>query len=343
VYALNAHASFSCRHSGACCTAGWAIPVEPDKRARIPVAWLTPDTSGACPEFDRATHLCRIHRDHGEPMLPESCRHFPRRALLDDRGTFITLSHFCPTASRLLVESTAPLAVVGLAGREPSRVYEGLDARGEWPPLLRPGVLFDYESFDVWIRFAVQTLGNATAPATALGQVGVVADRVRNWRVEDGPLLDWTRAAVERTVSARELTVAFAHHDERSRTERYERVRQSVLAGMRVPTIPDDLEIVHRRWLAEAWESDARPAGRYLAARVFAAWTPYQSRDIRVHIAELRIAEAVIYIEAARVCAARQAPLDVEGWIAAIRASDWLLMHVVDRDALLAWLNGTTA
>ncbi|MGE5360921.1 MAG: hypothetical protein ACM3NQ_18035, partial [Bacteroidales bacterium] len=30
VRSLSIHAHYSCRHSGACCTAGWPIPVEPD-------------------------------------------------------------------------------------------------------------------------------------------------------------------------------------------------------------------------------------------------------------------------------------------------------------------------
>ena len=34
----------------------------------------------------RTVRLCRVHRDHGEAMLPESCYHFPRRALMDARG-----------------------------------------------------------------------------------------------------------------------------------------------------------------------------------------------------------------------------------------------------------------
>lgn len=352
IYALNAHASFACRHSGACCTAGWPIPVEPEKRTVIPVEWLTPDASGACPKFDGTTHLCRVHRDHGEEMLPESCRHFPRRALIDDRGTFLTLSHFCPTVSRLLVESREPLAMVPVVGRAASLTYEGLDARGEWPPLLRPGVLFDYDSFDIWLAYLVDTLGSTPAPAAALKQVAAVAERLRAWNVERGSLAEWTEDAVRRTVSAQELDVAWRVHDGISRVQRYERVIATVLADLQAPSVPAAVDSggqhksVRRdetvRELDATWNTDALPAGRYLAAKAFGGWTPYQSRDIRTQVAELLTAEAVVYVEAARVCAARRTPLDTDGWIEALRASDWLLMHLVDRDALMAWLNEAT-
>ena len=150
IFSLDVHASYACRHSGACCTAGWAIPVEPHVRPIAGSAWLVPNADGACPQYDRPSRLCRIHRDHGESMLPVSCHHFPRRALTDDRGTFVTLSHFCPTAAALLVDARKPLTIVSNPPAfRPERGYEGLDARGEWPPLVRPDVLFDPPSFAI--------------------------------------------------------------------------------------------------------------------------------------------------------------------------------------------------
>ncbi len=341
VYALNAHASFACRHSGACCTAGWAIPVEIDKRPIIPVEWLTPDDTGVCPQFDRTSRLCRIHRDHGERHMPESCRHFPRRALIDDRGTFLTLSHFCPTASRLLVDSCESLAVICLESGDAGRTYDGLDARGDWPPLLRPGVLFDYESFDEWSTFVIATLGASRSPASALTHVAAVAERLCAWHVSAGPLAQWTHESVSRPVTTDELRNAERLFMGSSRLERYKGVCRTVPAGLDVPPAPHDLESETSSWLAHIWNSDAAPAGRYLAAKAFAAWTPYQSRDLRTHVAELCAAEAVLFTEVARVCARTQSPLDRHGWIEAIRASDWLLMHLSDRGSLMEWLKET--
>ena len=100
VFSLNAHAAYACRHSGACCTAGWSIPVEARTWPLVRTDWLLPDDTGACPEYDRPSGLCRIHRDHGDTLLPESCQHFPRRALLDARGTSVALSHYSTAPNR---------------------------------------------------------------------------------------------------------------------------------------------------------------------------------------------------------------------------------------------------
>ena len=80
---------------------------------------------GVCDYFDEPTHLCGVHRDHGEAMLPASCRHFPRRALIDDRGVFVTLSHYCPTAAGGLFDDT-PLTIVANPPAFPhGRDYDG--------------------------------------------------------------------------------------------------------------------------------------------------------------------------------------------------------------------------
>ena len=120
---LSLHAGYLCRHEGACCTAGWAIPVErpvyerlsvhfgaADGRSRLfdtdgslpdgAAAMLNVQQSGACVFFeaDRG-NLCAVHRELGAESLPVACRQFPacrppRRAwnvdlsfaLLPDRG-----------------------------------------------------------------------------------------------------------------------------------------------------------------------------------------------------------------------------------------------------------------
>jgi Fe-S-cluster containining protein len=92
VLALNIHAGFECRHSGACCTAGWPIPVESDALGRIhsaaaslrpalrlsgplpdgAAAVIAPLPGGACPFFEPdAGRRCAIQRrlghDAGRP------------------------------------------------------------------------------------------------------------------------------------------------------------------------------------------------------------------------------------------------------------------------------------
>jgi len=130
VYSLSIHADYRCRHSGACCTADWDVPVElplyksldealstgrvapagrPDENTPVLIveeqlpdeaaAMVARTATGDCVFYHRHSGLCVIHRDLGEPMLPATCRHFPRLAVRDARGTFISLTHYCPTAA----------------------------------------------------------------------------------------------------------------------------------------------------------------------------------------------------------------------------------------------------
>src|SRR5688500_11735331 len=156
VFALSIHADYRCRHSGACCSADWDVPVElpvyrslrsavaagqlrvgsgaapldpvvvepglPDDAA----AMLERTNRGDCVFFERPSHLCVVHRDLGEPALPSTCRHFPRVAVQDLRGTFITLSHFCPTAASMLFRDDVPIEIVSGPVAFPPGDYDGL-------------------------------------------------------------------------------------------------------------------------------------------------------------------------------------------------------------------------
>src|SRR5688572_25581781 len=125
-FCLQMHAGYGCRHVGACCSANWMIPAEPhvlrivrssgilgggsaslfvlEPGADDPVVARRDD--GTCVFFERnGDRLCTIHRIAGAAALPSACRHFPREVLRDRRGTFISLSHFCPTAARLLLDA----------------------------------------------------------------------------------------------------------------------------------------------------------------------------------------------------------------------------------------------
>ncbi len=111
VFALSIHADYRCRHSGACCTADWDVPVElpiyrslndrvqsgslrvaPTAEPLSPfivepdlpegaAAMLERTLQGECVFFERDSHLCVVHRDAGEEALPATCRHFPRLAV----------------------------------------------------------------------------------------------------------------------------------------------------------------------------------------------------------------------------------------------------------------------
>src|ERR1051325_9650810 len=104
-WCLSFHAAYRCRHAGACCRAEWEIPFEDGS-----VAARTID--GSCTFFDRTTNLCAIHHTCGHDALPLTCQMFPRRVLHDVRGTFISLSHVCPTAAALLFDEDGHAAIV---------------------------------------------------------------------------------------------------------------------------------------------------------------------------------------------------------------------------------------
>ena len=124
--------------------------------------------NGACVFFEpgRERH-CAVHRLAGEDLLPSSCRHFPRVVLRDARGTFITLSCFCPTAAGML-EDDIPLAIVEApASLALNGNLEGLDATAVLPPLLRPGVLTDYDGYSAWEHAAITVLDRDDLDARA--------------------------------------------------------------------------------------------------------------------------------------------------------------------------------
>ena len=173
---LSFHAAYGCRRSGACCSAGWTIPfdaAELSSARRLPLIHGTIDDTGAvaiarqraggrCTFLEGhspADHACELHRVGGHAALPLPCRMFPRQVLHDGRGTFISLSHFCPTAAGMLFEDDGPAAIVdAAAGLTGDGTLDGLDARSAWPPVLRPGILMDLEAFALWEECGVELL-----------------------------------------------------------------------------------------------------------------------------------------------------------------------------------------
>jgi Fe-S-cluster containining protein len=216
VRALSIHAGYRCGHSGACCSSGWPIPVEPAAEdglrgalasGRLGLAGadaafravaglphgarvvLGQDVAGRCvflePEGER--RLCAVHRRLGEGALPAACRHFPRVATLTPLGVSVTLSHYCPTAASLLF-AAGGLAIVESPPAFPSSwPWEGLDAGDALPPLLRPGVLMDWPSLERWERFTVRVLAeDGVAPESALDVLAAAAEAARGWTASDG-------------------------------------------------------------------------------------------------------------------------------------------------------------
>jgi hypothetical protein len=126
---------------------------------------------------------------------------FPRQVLHDSRGTFISLSHFCPTAAALLFDDDQAVVIEDApAGLTGDGTLDGLDARDTWPPLLRPGVMMDLESFSTWERLAIELLTrNGIEPRASLSALHDATERLLAWS-PDSPmdLAEATRDAFAR-------------------------------------------------------------------------------------------------------------------------------------------------
>jgi Fe-S-cluster containining protein len=365
VYALSIHADYRCRHSGACCSADWDVPIElpvyralkeavdggrlqPQASARhlspfivepdLPedaAAMLERTDIGECVFLERGTKLCIIHRDLGEPALPATCRYFPRLAVRDDRGTFITLSHFCPTAASMLFRDDCPLAITSGPHVFPPGEYEGLVVTGDdLPPLLTPTMLMDGPGYSAWERHMVmQCAYGDRSPESVLATLERDARQLRTWKpgrmtlseaVRDLPTQPAQAPAPPQTL---DRAMGF-----------YEQIMQAVPDDLRPP--PDDrgLDVAFAELVRPMWPRFIVPLNRYVAAKAFASWTAYQGRGVASIVRGLEAALAVVRVESSRQCRTAKRRLDAELLRDAFRSADFLLNHLaVGEDLASAW------
>jgi Fe-S-cluster containining protein len=363
VFALSIHADYRCRHSGACCSADWDVPVElPVYRSlndalgsgllRVSAAAATlapfivepdlPDDAaamiertdrGECVFFERGSHLCIVHRDLGEPALPSTCRHFPRVAVKDARGTFITLSHFCPTAASMLFREDVPLMVVEDPPAFPRADYEGLVvAEDDLPPLLTVRTLMDAEGYDAWERHMVARCAAADGPESAMATLAQDARQLSAWRPGSLALAEAVMALPAHCVAA----------TPRETLADSLRLRADVITA-----VPDDLkpaadeaglEEAYQALVLPEWRRFGGPLNRYLAAKAFASWTAYQGRGVAAIVRGLEAAVALVRVEAARQCRDVRRPLDAALLLEAFRSADFALNHLaVGEDLADVW------
>ena len=297
--------------------------------------------SGACVFYDG--RLCEIHRDLGPAVMPVACQQFPRIALRDGRGTLVTLSHFCPTAARLLLESSgslnivrAPESLVAIPSTGASQVLgagdplEALDATNELPPLLRPGLLTDAEGYEQWERQCLRVLGSDGGSAEdALDLIESATGRLLNWRPDDGSLA----AAVNEAFG-----LAFERRDRSSWTladdrNRFELARAAVPHGLTGSEVPDNLEA---SWndASEWWPEFGYAARRFAAAHLFGNWAAYHGNSLLTIVRVLQICLSVLRVEAARQSTIT-GMTTAKRFIEAARAADLLLVHLADTPALV--------
>jgi Fe-S-cluster containining protein len=322
IFCLSVHASWRCRHSGACCSSGWAIPVEAplhrklrttsagafaagiEARDDLPpplTGILRTRDDGSCVFFNRTSRLCDIHRQKGHDWLPASCQQFPRVSLLDPRGTFVTLSHYCPSAVDLLfADDDAPIEVVVNPAAFPRDAeYDGLDARDAFPPFLRPSVLMDWETLAAWDRFTFDRLDRETRSVdAALRDLRRACDHLRAWTPSEGPLAG-----------------------------RLDNMLDIVDAGPKVGTSPS-------LPASEEEEAFIRPLCRYAAAKFFGSWCWYQGAGLRTVIRSVEAALAEVRAEAARQSRQHGRMLDRSILRESIRQADLRLVHLASREAL---------
>jgi Fe-S-cluster containining protein len=364
IYALSIHADYRCRHSGACCSADWDVPVEvpvyrtlkdavdagrlqPHAAARhvspfivepdLPgdaAAMLERTESGECVFLDRGTKLCIVHRDLGEPSLPATCRHFPRLAVQDERGIFMTLSHFCPTAASMLFRDDRALAIVRAPDAFPPGDYGGLIVTGnDLPPLLSPTMLMDPPGYSAWERHMVSRCSAIDrGPDSVIATLKRDAHILRTWRPGGATLAE----AVEGLPSA--LTNADPPSTLDSALDLHRGVMRAVPDDLQPAPDEDGLGNSFAQHVCPRWSAFHRPLNRFVAAKAFASWTAYQGRGIATIVRGLEAALAVVRVESARQCRDADRDLDADLLREAFRGADFLLNHLaVGEDLADAW------
>ncbi len=328
VFALSFHAAYACRDRGACCTAGWPIPIEAreltrvehaiaDGRLPLPpgtVTFVRPrdapadtpalvaTTGGACVFYrhSRARH-CDIHHALGHGALPLACRQFPRVSVVDPRGVSVTLSHYCPTAADLLEGGADASIVETPVACPPGAEYVGLDMREALPPALRPGMLMDWEAWWRWEARAVSTIARAADPETALAQLSAAVEHARGWHPGQGALIDRVDAAFDaagRDAAARRIDPPV----------------DDIVAAVPEDLRPGAFDALGRR----STPMTRHAHQRFLMAHAFANWTAHLGEGLRSWLRSIEAAHGL----AASGLAAGDA--------------DLLLRHLADPAALAA-------
>ena len=296
-------------------------------------AMIARTAGGDCVFYHRGSGLCVVQRTLGEEMLPLTCRHFPRLAVRDARGTSISLTHYCPTAAAMLFRDDVPLEIVEAPAAFPPADYEGLRVDPDaWPPLLHPSMLMDLNGYSAWERHMVARCSRRMSPEDVIATLERDARVLREYRPEHGALVDAIAALPADPLDAAPLTTL----------QPSLRLHAEVMAAVPDDLRPDpdeaELEEVFLHGVVPEWPAWYAPARRYLAAKAFASWTAYQGKGVLTIVRGLEAALAVVRVESARECRNAGRPLDAHLLKQAIRAADFVLNHLaVGEDLAAAW------
>lgn len=328
---MSFHANYRCGRTGACCTAGWPIPVEADRLSALqsalangalrpavtttsPFVWIHDAPAEApalvalsdhrCVFYESAGGVggCRIHATLGHDALPQACRQFPRVSVRDPRGVSITLSNYCPTAAALLGSDADVHIRTDAPAFPPHGEFVGLDASSSLPPLLAAGVLMDWESWWEFERLAVETLAHRRSSAReSLALLHAIVEDVLTWRPGDESLIERVRQAFALPPSVGTVV-------DRSEVEQH--------AARAIAAIPEDVQ---------SWTPPMPPTRhqladgttrRFLAAHAFANWSVQIGDGLAAWLRSLDSAYALLEI----------------GF--GVRDADLILRHLADPTAL---------
>ncbi len=214
---------------------------------------------------------------------------------------------------------------------------ESLDASEAWPPLLRPGILMGHDAYGRWeTRILSESLASVERTVdengTCLASLLAWTDRLRAWQPSEGSL--FVRIGKPWVPRGR-----------------------SWLAQWEVPPVEaerillnDLIKRIPGQWRPHDWPAgltDAAYGGlpcrrdvaeaalaRYLGTRLIGSWVAYQGEGLRSVLASLVSAFALATSALARTGTG----VVTTGRLAsAIRAADWILLHLLDREQWAAW------
>lgn len=253
----------------------------------------------------------------------------------DPRGVFVSLSHVCPTAGRLLLEPfDAPCDLVHEGPVvTPGLEWTGLDARDALPPQVSAEVLWDWDALSAWERGVLDAL-ERSSPEIALSAISVAASTIERWRPNNGETL--TEAVATAFDTAR--LGPHPHHIDVGALDAL--ARESAPHALAAHAAPADRAEVDRDLIAPAWAALAPLVSRYLAARSIANPVAYHSARAGILAASMETAYAVLRTEAARQTASADRQLDASLLVAASADADRLLVHRMDAARLAAGLLG---